>query len=106
MKVELESVLAEIGLTPAEAAPLLWEARIAQDITQLDQVAANRLQEVISRRATQLAGRDWRRADGADGAGLGKYDLFHKRSGQHQRLETFGDLLRWSEQEYGWRTNP
>lgn len=107
----LEETLADLGLSPQEAHSLLWSARIPSDRVSLEAHEVKRLEQSVSALAARLIGRDWRRADGADRSAspepLGQYDLFHKQTGQHLPLQTFGDLLRWSEAEYGWQgTSP
>lgn len=101
-------VLKTLDLSPSEAESLFREAKTPPEKEELTVAELTRLDVVIPRMVHVLVGRDWRRADGADREanaqnGAGSFDIFHRKTGQRQALATFGDLLRWSESEYGWK---
>jgi hypothetical protein len=104
----LEEVLCQLGLSLEEAASLLREARAPHDASELTTHQLARLDQTVSRMIGSLAGQDWRRPDGVDRGPdnvnqIGTYDLFHRKTGEHKKFGSFGDLLRWSVAEYGWR---
>lgn len=101
-------VLKTLDLSESEAESLFREAKTPAEKEELTVAELTRLDVVIPRMVHVLVGRDWRRADGADREandqnGGGNFDIFHRKTGQRQPLATFGDLLRWSESEYGWK---
>lgn len=100
-------VLKTLDLSESEAESLFREAKTPAEKEELTVAELTRLDVVIPRMVHVLVGRDYRRADGADreaaGQGAGSFDIFHKKTGQRQALATFGELLRWSESEYGWK---
>ena len=102
-----EEVLEQLGLSPEESGRVLWDSKPILDRTHWTSEQLVRLEDVLSKIVTRMAGRDWRRADGADRGPdnpdkLGPYDLFHRRTQELRRFACFGDLFRWSEAEYGW----
>ncbi|MBT9587158.1 hypothetical protein IV102_27695 [bacterium] len=104
----LEEVLGQLGLSHDEASSLLREARAPHDAEELTTHQLARVDQTVSRMIGSLAGQDWRRPDGVDRGPdnvnqVGTYDLFHKKTGEHKKFDTFGDLLRWSVAEYGWK---
>ncbi len=107
--MKLEEMLEQLGLTSEEAVHLLQEAKTPNELLELNTVQLNRIDQTVSRMVGNLAGQDWRRADGADRGPenvnqIGPYDVFNKKSGEHRKFGTFGDLLRWSLAEYGWKS--
>lgn len=106
--LERNELLTILDTDEGEAESLLREARIPAERERLTSPDLLRLEAAIERFCHRLVGRDWRRADGADRetvapTELGRFDLFHRKSQQHKSLETFGQLLRWAETEYGWK---
>ena len=104
----LQEVLTVLDISPGEAEPLMREAKIPADRPELATHDLVRVDVAVERICHKMAGRDWRRADGADrqqygSEEVGAYDLFHRKTGQRQSLQTFGQLLRWAEAEYGWK---
>ncbi|MBS2036866.1 hypothetical protein JST97_17880 [bacterium] len=105
----LEEVLRLLDINQKEAEDLFREAKIPASHEQFSAPDLARLDIALERVCHKLAGRDWRRADGADRQEFGSseisdYELFHRKTGQRQVLKTFGELLRWAEGEYGWRS--
>ena len=103
-----QSVVAELDLEPAEVEMLMREAKIPAGKEVLTPPELARVDIAVERVCHRLAGREWRRADGADreqldASQLGAFDLFHRRTGERLNLKTFGQLLRWAESEYGWK---
>lgn len=104
----LEQVLQILDISAHEAEPFMrdWKIPVGRETLAVSDLT--RVNTAVERICHQLAGRDWRRADGADRekslTEVGPYDLFHRKSGLHQALKTFGQLLRWSESEYGWKS--
>ena len=103
-----EEVLKVLDLNESEAESLFRDAKLPADKEEFTIAELTRLDVVIPRMVHVLVGRDWRRADGADREanaqnGPGSFDIFHRKTGQRQPLATFGELLRWSESEYGWQ---
>lgn len=106
--VPTEDILKKLDINQAEAEDLFREAKIPAGLEQFGAPELARLDIALERVCHKLAGRDWRRADGADRLEFGsteisEYELFHRKTGQRQVLNTFGELLRWAEGEYGWR---
>jgi hypothetical protein len=106
--MDLQDVYRVLDLSPDEAAPLIREAGIPGDRERLAVTDLVRMDTALERICHKLAGRDWRRADGADRQQHGvdeisPYDLFHRKTGERRNLKTFGQLLRWAESEYGWK---
>lgn len=102
-----EEVLEKLGLSPEESRRVIWDSKPILDKTVWTSDQLTRLEDVLSKIVTRMAGRDWRRADAADRGQdnpekLGPYDLFHRRTEELRRFSSFGDLFRWSESEYGW----
>ena len=105
----VEEVLRILDVSREEAAILFREAKTPADKPELTVAEIARIEQALPRLASALAGRDWRRADGADRGennenSVGRFDVFHKTTGEHKPMATFGDLVRWSESEYGWKT--
>ena len=106
--MKLAEILEILDISPGEAESLIREAKIPTTREELTVPELVRIDIALERTCYKLAGRDWRRADGADRqqfgtTEIGDFDLFHRKTGQHQSLASFGQLLRWSEAEYGWR---
>ena len=106
--ISRQEVLNSLDLSEKEAESLFRDAKLPADKEQFTVPELTRLDLALARAVHTLVGRDWRRADGADresSAGdAGSFDLFHRKTGQRQPLATFGELLRWSESEYGWKS--
>lgn len=105
--LSFEALIGQLGLSPEESLRVIWDSKPVLDKPLWTCEQLTRLEDILSKLVTQFAGRDWRRADGADRGqdnpdNLGPYDLFHRRTGECRKLGTFGDLFRWSEGEYGW----
>ncbi len=101
----LSELLGSLDISPSEAETLLREAKIPPGREELTAPDLARVDTALARICSRLPGKDYRRADGADRAGsaeVGSYDLFHRKTGEHLALKTFGELLRWSESTYGW----
>lgn len=102
----LSDVLSELDLSLEEAESLLREAKITRRSEDLTAPDLARIDVALQRLTSRLAGRDYRSPDGADrqqATEIGPFDLFHRQTGQHIVLKSFGDLVRWSESEYGWK---
>ena len=107
--MKLDEMLLQLGLAPEEAVHLMQEAKTPNELLELNSVQLNRIDQTVGRMVGNLAGQDWRRADGADRGPdnvnqIGPFDVFNKKTGEHRKFETFGDLLRRSLAEYGWKS--